>query len=285
MDPARTLTSPRSVDQVPLEDREFRQIAAMLYQDSGIHLPEGKVSLVHSRLCKRLRVLGLSSFKDYVRLVASDEGAGERLQMLSALTTNHTRFFREDHHFTDLAARLRGGWADHVRRGGRLRIWSSASSSGEEPYSIALTVLSVIPDAAERDVRILATDIDPIILHRAQTGIYSAAQIEPAPPQLREKYFDRIGPDQFGAGETVRRLIRFKALNLMEAWPMKGRFQAIFCRNVAIYFDAPTQDRLWSRFAPLMTPDGRLYIGHSERVSGDAYSPAGQTIYKLKGGA
>jgi len=268
---------------MPLSDREFREIAALLYADSGIHLPDGKVSLVHSRLCKRLRVLGMESFRDYVTLVSSASGALERRAMLSALTTNVTRFFREEHHFDDLAEQLRGGWAQKAKRGERLRFWSAACSSGEEPYSLALTLLGALPDAARYDVRILATDIDPMIVEKAREGVYPAASLEAVPSKLRERWTERRGGD-FVIAEEARALISFRELNLMADWPMRGRFQAIFCRNVAIYFDAETQERLWGRFAPLLSPDGRLYIGHSERVGDRRYEPAGQTAYRLKGG-
>lgn len=274
-----------NIAETPLDDREFKKIAALLYADSGIHLPEGKVSLVHSRLCKRLRVLGMESFREYVNLITSDEGNDERRAMLSALTTNHTRFFREEHHFQDLAERLRGGWAEMARRGGRLRLWSSACSSGEEPYSMALTVLSVLPDATQYDVRILATDIDPVILEQAKRGVYSQGAINAVPPAARERWISRSKTGEYLVGDEARALISFRELNLMDSWPMSGRFQAIFCRNVAIYFEAKTQERLWERFAPLLTADGRLYIGHSERIDNARFVPAGQTAYRLKGAA
>ncbi len=270
---------------MPLSDREFREISALLYADSGIHLPEGKGSLVHSRLCKRLRVLGMESFREYVDLVSSDAGSSERRAMLSALTTNHTRFFREEHHFDDVVARLQEGWAEAARRGARLRFWSSACSSGEEPYSLALTLLNVLPEAGRYDVKILATDIDPLIIERAKRGVYPAASIEPVPARMRERWMRRVEGGEYSMGDEVRALVSFRELNLMTAWPMTGQFQAIFCRNVAIYFEIETQERLWGRFAPMLAPQGRLYIGHSERVGDPRYEPAGQTVYRLKGNA
>jgi chemotaxis protein methyltransferase CheR len=268
---------------MPLSESEFRQIAALLYADSGINLPEGKVSLVHSRLCKRLRALGMEGFRDYVALVSSESGADERRAMLSALTTNVTRFFREEHHFDDVAQQLRESWADQARKGRPLRFWSSACSSGEEPYSLALTILSVLPDAARYDVRILASDIDPMIVEKAREGVYPSGSLDAVPPKLRERGTVRKG-GQFVMAEDVKSMISFRELNLMADWPMRGRFQAIFCRNVAIYFDAETQERLWGRFAPMLTGDGRLYIGHSERVGDSRYEAVGQTAYRLKEG-
>lgn len=284
--PARVSPAPfgAAADDRPLGQREFEQIAAMLYADSGIHLPDGKVSLVHSRLCKRLRALGLESFGAYVSLVSSEAGVDERRAMLSALTTNVTRFFREEHHFDDITARLQEGWADVARRGGKLRFWSSACSSGEEPYSLALTILGVLPDAASLDVKVLATDIDPIIIEKAKRATYPEASVSAVPDKLRQRWLKRAG-DSYTLADEARSLITFRELNLMGAWPMKGQFNAIFCRNVAIYFDAETQERLWGRFAPLLAPGGRLYIGHSERVGDPRFEAVGQTAYRLKGGA
>lgn len=269
--------------ELQLGDEEFKRIAAILYQDSGIYLPEGKTSLVYSRLAKRLRALGLENFRDYCALISSAEGTSERQAMLSALTTNVTRFFREEHHFEDLARRMRSGWADLARRGGRLRFWSAGCSSGEEPYSMALTILQELPDAARLDVRILATDIDPQIVDRARRGVYTADCVQPVPPAPRERFLQRTPEGGYRVGEDVRELVAFRELNLIGQWPMKGTFQAIFCRNVAIYFDEPTQERLWARYAPLLTPDGRLYVGHSERVGDRRFESDGLTSYRLAG--
>jgi chemotaxis protein methyltransferase CheR len=268
-----------------LSDKDFQRIAAVLFEDSGIHLPQGKASLVYSRLARRLRALGLESFHDYCDLVCSQEGVDERQAMLSALTTNVTRFFREGHHFTDLAKQIRTQWGGAVKAGGRLRIWSAGCSSGEEPYSMALAVLSELPDAQRYDVRILATDIDERILERARAGVYSAEAVEPIPAEMRNRWMDRQPDDAFSVGSAARDMVVFRPLNLMSAWPMKGRFNAIFCRNVAIYFDPSTQARLWERFAPLLDKDGRLYVGHSERVADKRFQTDGLTAYRLAGGA
>lgn len=288
MTPAATPTDsakPKAPEiDLHLSEQDFKTIAAILYQDSGIYLPEGKTSLVYSRLAKRLRALGLESFRDYCALISSNAGVGERQAMLSALTTNVTRFFREEHHFTDLASHLRARWIDHARRGGRLRIWSAGCSSGEEPYSIALTVLKEFPDALRYDVRILATDIDSQIVDKARGGVFSAGCVDPVPAHLRERWLERLPNGDYSMGEEARELVAFRELNLMAHWPMKGKFQAIFCRNVAIYFDEPTQDRLWSRYAPLLTADGRLYVGHSERVGDRQFESDGLTAYRLAGG-
>lgn len=269
--------------EFPLTFEDFRRIGAILREDSGIHLPEGKAQLVYSRLAKRLRALGLESFNDYCRLVAGPEGQEERRVMLTALTTNVTRFFREPHHFDHLKKLLVGGLAAKARAGGRVRLWSAACSSGEEPYSMAMTVLSVLPEAAELDVRILASDIDTNILAKARAGGYPDSTASQVPVDMRK--WLRTGSNGCAVDPTLQKLIAFRELNLMAAWPMKGKFDAIFCRNVAIYFELETQEKLWSRFAERLTPEGRLYIGHSERVGVAGFASDGLTVYRLQGGA
>ncbi len=271
-------------------DRDFREIAAMLYADAGIYLHESKAALVYSRLAKRLRKLNLESFHDYCRLVGAPEGADERLEMLSALTTNVTRFFREPHHFEHLKTHVLPPLLDVARRGGRARIWSAACSSGQEPYSIALTVLSLEPNAAALDVKILATDIDPRVVAVARRGVYPEGALAEVPSALRHRYFAPTAErdrQEWEVADELWRLVAFRTLNLNADWPMQGKFSAIFCRNVAIYFDEPTQQAVWSKFASKLEPNGRLYIGHSERVTGPAASrfvSEGVTAYRLDGG-
>jgi chemotaxis protein methyltransferase CheR len=260
---------------------DFARIKTLLREDSGIHLPDAKATLVYSRLGKRLRSLGIASFADYCDLVASDAGLEERRAMMAALTTNVTRFFREPHHFEHLKLQALPAWIAAARRGERVRIWSAGCSSGQEPYSIALTLLSVLPEAGDLDIRLLATDIDPIILGQARQGAYPDEAIEAIPQDMRRNFLKREDGG-WSMGEAVRRLIVFNELNLMGPFPMKGRFQAIFCRNVAIYFDMPTQERLWGRFADALTPDGRLYIGHSERATDPRFESDGLTTYRLR---
>ena len=252
---------------------DFRRITAMLHADSGIVMNDSKATLVYSRLAKRLRSLGLENFRAYCVLVAGADGLDERQRMLSALTTNLTRFFREPHHFEHLRTRVLPGLVSALRKGGRARIWSAGCSNGAEPYSIALTLLSVMPDACDYDVRILASDIDFQMVDFARAGAYDTEQVKPIPPQMRDKWMVAVksGDDRsWGAGDAMRELIAFRELNLIGDWPMQGRFDAIFCRNVAIYFDESTQNEIWRRFVNQLTPQGRLYIGHSERVGGEA---------------
>jgi chemotaxis protein methyltransferase CheR len=267
---------------------DFQRIAQTLHDAAGIALPESKATLVYSRLAKRLRALGLESFRDYCALVAGagSEGLDERQQMIVALTTNVTRFFREPHHFEHLKTEVLPPLLSAARRGGSVRIWSAGCSNGQEPYSIALTILSLMPEAPEYDVRILATDIDTQMLAEGREGLYSASVMAPVPGDQRARWFEREG-DRWRVSEPLRRLVTFNELNLMGQWPMKRQFNAIFCRNVVIYFEEATQARVFSRFLPLMAPDARLYIGHSERITGEAVGRLdtdGVTTYRLRSG-
>lgn len=248
----------------------FRQIAEMVHASTGITMPDYKSAMVYSRLAKRLRALGLESFNNYCRLVASQTGLDERQKMIAALTTNMTSFFREPHHFKHLATKVLPPLVEEARRGGRLRIWSAGCSSGEEPYSIALTLLSVMPDAGQYDVRILATDINPNVLDKGRGGLYPEAVMEPVSADQKSRWFRKArtqdGLPAWEATGPLRELIAFRELNLMGDWPMKGTFQAIFCRNVTIYFEPETRDRIWCRFASLLPAGATLYVGHSERM-------------------
>ncbi|ATN33006.1 chemotaxis protein [Rhizobium sp. ACO-34A] len=275
--------------EYPLTRRDLNEIAAMIYSDAGISLNDSKASLVYSRLSKHIRNLGLSGFRAYCNLVASPEGAAERREMLSHLTTNFTRFFRENHHFDHLRTDVLPELINRARAGGRVRIWSAACSDGQEPYSIALTVLSLLPNAADYDFKILATDIDPKILALAKAGCYDETALETVGPAMRKQWFREVdvnGRRKFQIDDRVKRLITFNELNLMSQWPFKGQFDVIFCRNVVIYFDEPTQMRIWTRFAGLLPEGGHLYIGHSERVSGEAknnFDNIGITTYRYTG--
>ncbi len=264
-------------------DADFAVIAKRAQADFGLHLTSVKKDLVYSRLTKRLRHLGLPDFASYCRLIEGPDGADERMHMLSALTTNVTHFFREEHHFRTLREGVLPPLIAAARAGGRLRIWSAGCSAGQEPYSLALTVLALCPDAAKFDIRILATDVDPVIIARAKAGIYEAEELKALPEALRHDHISPAGPAKFQIGPKPRGLISFGELNLMQDWPIKGPFDIIFCRNVAIYFDKETQARLWGRYADLLPAGGHLFIGHSERVAGPASSrlePIGVTTYR-----
>lgn len=274
-------------DSVPIPDAEFaftwsefRQIAELVHSEAGIVLPEGKANLVYSRLAKRLRLIGLRSFRDYCSLVQSSDGIDERQAMISAMTTNVTRFFREPHHFEFLAETVLPPLVASARRGGRVRVWSAGCSSGEEPYSIALTLLDLMPDAPNHDVRILATDLDPEMVSRGRAATYTASQVAGVPVAIRNKWIETSG-SSCRISDAARSLIRFNELNLLAKWPMKGKFDLIFCRNVMIYFDEDTQNSIWVRFADLLPDGGHLCIGHSERIALDRqpFDLVAQTAY------
>ena len=275
--------------EFPFTSGDFTVIAKTLYDESGIHLPQSKATLVYSRIAKRLRALGLESFRDYCELIGSTAGAEEKVAMLAALTTNVTSFFRERHHFEHLKAKFLPSLLKKAREGRRLRIWSAGCSSGQEPYSIALTILSLMPDARSFDIRILGSDINAHVIATGREALYPAEEVAEAPAEARRTWMEAVegsNGEQYRLDDAVRGLVSFRVLNLMGRWPMRGPFDAIFCRNTVIYFDEQTQTRIWSRMLPLLAPDGCLYIGHSERVIGPAlahFKIEGTTTYrKLK---
>lgn len=267
---------------------DFQRIAATIYEAAGITLPPSKASLVYSRLAKRLRALGFKTFGDYCRWIETEGGAEERKSLLSALTTNVTHFFREGHHFEILERRVLPELIKHAEQGGRVRLWSAACSSGEEPYSMAMTVLSAAPKAARYNLKILATDLDPMVLEQARRGIYPEDAMTRLPEATRRRFFKSVQDGRhkaFSVVDEVRRLIVFKELNLIRPWPVKGPFDAVFCRNVVIYFDEPTKEAVWQRFAAVIGDGGWLFVGHSERVSGPAvrvFRNEGPTAYRRR---
>ena len=274
--------------EFPMSWSDFRQIAQLVHAGAGITLPENKVNLVYSRLAKRLRAIGVKTFRDYCALVTSSRGLDERQAMIAALTTNVTRFFREMHHFDHLR-QLLPQLLERAKKGERIRFWSAGCSSGEEPYSLALTILDMIPDAAALDMLVLATDIDPNVLAHAERGVYRASQLEDIPLALRRNRLQTLRAESdmsFRVGEEVRSLVRFRELNLLGAWPMTRKFDVIFCRNVMIYFDEKTQHDLCARYAAALNPGGVLYVGHSERVDSNLpFELVGQTAYRVRHGA
>ncbi|HQT63333.1 MAG: chemotaxis protein [Acidocella sp. 20-57-95] len=257
-----------------MTSRDFAKIASIMHRDTGIALLESKANLVYSRLAKRLRLLGLKSFEEYCHLIEQQSGTNgnERDAMIAALTTNVTRFFREPHHFEHLTKNIVPYMVTEAKLGKAVRIWSAACSSGQEPYSIALSILSVFPEANQYDLKILATDIDPNMIAHGIEAVYDSETVQAIPTHLRQRYFS-TAPKSSGsmvASAELRGLVTFRKLNLIGDWPIHGKFHAIFCRNVVIYFDQATQNKLWARMVPMLTPGGVLYIGHSERVAGPA---------------
>lgn len=269
--------------ELPFTTRDFERIAAFAYREFGLSLQASKKELVYSRLIKRLRALGLTGFQPYCDLLDSPEGKDEHEAIVSALTTNVTHFFRESHHFDLLANLAVKPRLQALRAGERLRIWSAGCSAGMEPYSIAMTLLDALPEAAQLNIRILATDVDPAILARAREARFSADEVRPIPDRMKSWALGPAEADGHRIAPKVTQMVRFAELNLMQDWPVRGPFDAIFCRNVAIYFDKPTQARLWQRFAGLLAPGGLLFIGHSERLGGPAepsFTSVGTTAYR-----
>lgn len=265
-----------------LDPAAFRRVARLAEKEAGLSIPDGKLSMVQSRLARRLAATGLRDFAEYLDHVESTSGAEERSQMIMALTTNVTHFFREDHHFKTLSDSVLPELARRAASGGRVRIWSAGCSAGHEPYSIAMTVLAAMPDAGQRDVRILATDIDKKVLGIATAGIYSDRETASVPENLRRRHFTASG-HSWRIGDEVRALVSFRVLNLVHEWPMRGRMDAVFCRNVLIYFSEETQRKLWPRFALTVAPGGTLFLGHSERMhdhGAHGFASVGVTTYR-----
>jgi chemotaxis protein methyltransferase CheR len=246
-----------------LSDADFARVAELTHRVAGINLQRGKEGLVRARLARRVRAHGLDGFPAYLALVESERTGTELREMIDALTTNKTSFFREAQHFDFLRTTLLP-----ARDGRRMRVWSAGCSSGEEPYTLGMVLRDALPASEAEASRILATDISDRVLARAQEAVYPAELLAELPADLRRRHFTPAGADGHRVADPVRRLVRFARLNLMGSWPMRGPFDAIFCRNVMIYFDKPTQARLVARFWELLAPGGHLFVGHSESLTG-----------------
>jgi chemotaxis protein methyltransferase CheR len=261
------------------DDRDFRRVCRLIRERAGIHLGAHKRDMVYSRLARRVRSLGMERFSDYLDLVERNPAA-EAQSFVNALTTNLTSFFREAYHFDALAEHLRAG-ADH----GEQTIWCCAASTGEEPYSLAITACEAFGTMTP-PVRILATDIDTSVLQTAATGVYPIERIADLSPQRHRRFFQRgSGPNAelCRVKPELQALIEFRPLNLLAAdYGLRGGFSAVFCRNVMIYFDKATQYQVLQRIAPLLGAGGLLYAGHSESFSHaqDLVLPCGRTTYR-----
>lgn len=263
------MTHMQPVGGQELTDTQFRKLAEIVHQESGIVLTGAKRGLLAARLNRRLRTLGISNYGAYCDRLDGREGAEERRHLLSAMTTNVTAFFREGHHFNVLATNILPSLIAAAKSGMRVRLWSAACSSGEEAYSIAMTVLEACPDIHRHDLLILATDIDPQMVARAEEGKYPEEVLRTLQPARLQRFFNEDG-DQYVARPELRRIMRFAELNLHDRWPFTGQFDVAFCRNVVIYFDCDMRQNLWSHFAQHIKPGGQLFIGHSERLDGPA---------------
>jgi chemotaxis protein methyltransferase CheR len=267
-------------------DGDFQRVRRMVYENTGISLSNSKRQLVYGRLSRRLRALQLQAFGNYLQRI-EDGDKEELVQFCNAITTNLTSFFRETHHFEFLADHVLPRLEEQNRDSRRIRIWSAGCSTGEEPYSIAITLLERAQHLLRTwDVRILATDIDTSVLGHARRGIYADERLEKVEPARRLRWFERCQePASQRVCSAAQQLVTFNELNLMSAWPMRGPFDVIFCRNVVIYFDRQTQREVVGRMEGLQRPDDYLILGHSESLLdiSTGYQLVGNTIHRKAG--
>ncbi|WP_432379197.1 CheR family methyltransferase [Duganella sp. P38] len=273
---------PQSKDTVKEFDfnaRDFERVRGLIYKRAGISLADSKQEMVYSRLARRLRATGIDSFAKYLDQLEAGHLGEEWESFTNALTTNLTSFFREAHHFPLLAEHVKG-------KREPLTIWCSASSTGEEPYSIAMTVCEAF-NTLTPNCQIVATDIDTNVLATAANGVYGMDRLDKMSPERQRRFFLKGKGDREGMARVrpeLRNMITFKQLNLLaDSWPISGQFDAIFCRNVMIYFDKATQRKILSRFVPLMKPDALLFAGHSENFLyvSESLKLRGKTVYEL----
>ncbi|NOY62521.1 MAG: protein-glutamate O-methyltransferase CheR [Gammaproteobacteria bacterium] len=267
-------------------DRDFNVIRQLVMARTGISLSEAKRDMVYSRLSRRLRQLDISTFKDYCALVSTDESE-EHGHFVNAITTNLTAFFREEHHFHYLKDTLLPELMANKSATRQIRIWSAGCSTGEEPYSLAMVLKENLPQAAGWDVKILASDLDTNVLAKAAEGVYDEERVSGISAQRLKRWFKRGKGSRQGkvrVSSELRDMICFRQINLMEEWPLRGPFDFMFCRNVVIYFDKPTQRVLFNRYADLLADDARLFVGHSESLYKvtDRFELIGNTIYQKR---
>ena len=266
--------------EFPFSAEQFRLISDRIYRFSGIRLPEAKREMVYARLARRLRSLGLASFDDYVRYLDLEPAEWEHCT--NALTTNVTSFYREEHHFDTLAA-----YAATIPASRRIRVWSAGCSTGEEPYTIAMCLSQARPDG---DFTVTASDLDTQVLATAREAVYSLQSVNKLAPERQKRFFLRGTGRHEGRARVrpeIARHVEFLRVNLMDAeWPIEPGLDAIFCRNVMIYFDKPTQRRLVERYAALLAPHGLFFAGHAESLldQGRYFRLRGQTVYELSKG-
>lgn len=258
---------------------DFTKIRALIHRRAGISLSEHKRDMAYSRLARRLRARGLNRFCDYLELLEREDDPSEWEAFTNSLTTNLTAFFRESHHFPILAEFVK-------RREQPVSVWCSAASTGEEPYSIAMTLVEALGESAARSASVIATDLDTQVLAKADAGVYAFEQVKHLSPERLKRFFLKGTGAQAGRVKVrpeLRAMIRFAQLNLTDAdYGLTKPFDAIFCRNVMIYFDKPTQSQVLARFEPLMKPGGLLFAGHSENFTyvTQAFRLRGQTVYE-----
>jgi len=260
-------------------EQDFNRIRKMIYDHAGISLSDAKRDLVYSRLARRLRANGITVFSQYLNFLDGNEQEWEAF--VNSLTTNLTSFFRENHHFPLLAEHIK-----RIQHRKPIEIWCSAASTGEEPYSMAMTMVDLF-GSFKPPVHILATDIDTNVLKKAEAGVYTEDRIEKLPPDLVKRFFLRGTGNNEGmvrVRQELRDMITFRQLNLLDkTWPIRGPIEAIFCRNVMIYFDKQTQLNILKKFIPVLRSDGLLFAGHSESFhhASDLFKMRGRTVYEI----
>ncbi len=265
-------------------DRQFKKFQDLILEHTSITISDEKKELIYGRIARRLRKLRLGSFDEYFKLVEYD-GSEEIENFVNAVTTNLTSFFREKHHFEHLKSEIIPRLLQHNHSSRKIRVWSAGCSTGEEPYSLAMTLMESISDIETWDVKILATDIDSEVLNTASTGVYREDRIEGLSKAQIKQWFKRGKGAKAGyvrVAPELQQLISFKQLNLLKEWPFSGPFDVLFCRNVVIYFDKSTQKILFKKFANVVPSHGQMFIGHSEtlhNVSED-FKLMGHTIYQ-----
>ena len=274
----------------PISQADFDFIRKIAYREAGISIADYKYSMVFGRICKRMRQLELSTVSEYIHYLKNADGQKEIEPLINVLTTNKTSFFRESHHFDHLAKNMLTDFFKELKPGKskRLRIWSAGCSSGEEAYSLAMVAMNMIrkmpPGSRGVDFKVLATDIDTVILDRARKGIFSKKSAADIPADLRQAFLHPLtgGKSNFQMPKLLQDTMVFNHLNLIEPWPMKHSFDVIFCRNVAIYFNKDTQRKLYENLTSRLSIGGYLYIGHSESIqnAGDNIKSVGHSIYR-----
>lgn len=264
------------------KDQDFGRVKNIVYDYAGIDLNDSKKNLVYNRLSKRIRFLNMLSFSEYLDFV-ENQGEVEFVHLINAITTNLTFFFRENHHFEYLANTVIPGLLTTNATSKRIRIWSAGCSTGEEPYSIAITLKETLP--AGWDAKVIATDLDSNVVSTGQSGIYKMDRLKGVSEERKKRWFLKGSGSQEGFVKVkpeLQEIIEFGQLNLMHDWPLKDAIDVIFCRNVVIYFDKTTQSKLFNRYADRLPENGHLFIGHSESLYKvcDRFELLGQTIYR-----
>ncbi|WP_040725622.1 protein-glutamate O-methyltransferase CheR [Thiomicrorhabdus sp. Kp2] len=264
------------------QDGDFNRVKKIVYDYAGIDLNESKKNLVYNRLSKRIRFLNMQTFAEYLNYVEA-QGESEFVHLINAITTNLTFFFRENHHFEYLANTVIPGLVKANQSKKKIRVWSAGCSTGEEPYSIAIILKETVP--AGWDAKVIATDLDSNVVDTGQRGVYQIDRLKGVTEERKKRWFLKGTGSQEGLVKVkpeLQDVIEFDQLNLMSEWPIKDAIDVIFCRNVVIYFDKPTQSKLFNRYADRLPDNGHLFIGHSESLYKvcDRFELLGQTIYK-----